>query len=108
MSARADKVCADHAAQLAALPDPRSTDEAVSLSARRIEIARDEVTALRRLGVPDRLVAAMARQVEAANRMRIASISGDTESAQGAVYIGSRAQAEARASARQLGLKRCP
>lgn len=96
---RADDVCTREARALRAAPDYQH----------RVVIAQGELVELRALRAPELhdLVAALAREVDAADRLRIAATIGDTESAAGAYHQGQVATADARAAARRAGIPSC-
>ena len=107
---RADAVCAREQRAIARLPAALSA----GVFERRLAIGRRELTELRALGPPAerardarRFLGAMQREVEAAEQLRVASLTSDSESAQGAIYQGRQAAGLARLSAQSLGLHVC-
>jgi len=113
-SQRADSICRREITALRALPTPRTFAELRSAYDRRHAIIREEIALLAGLDPPNRLhaslrglVEAIQNEVVAAEDLRVASLSGDIESAQGAGYRGKRAAAEAFRFSRHLGLRTC-
>lgn len=111
---RADGICERQEAAIAALPAERTPDKLAAMFDRRVALAEQEAARLRKLPAPegleepaDSLVRAIAAEIAAAKRLRVASLIGDSESIQGALYQGRRALARARAAARRLGLGVC-
>jgi hypothetical protein len=111
---RADAVCGERAKAIAALSAPRSPAEQAAAYDRLLRVERLEVASLRALAPPRgheadaaALVRALATVADAADRLRVASLSGDSEGAQGALFLGRRAAREAAAHARALGLRVC-
>jgi hypothetical protein len=81
---------------------------------RRAALIRAEIQSLSRLDPPGELdaslrglVAAIRDELAAAEDLRVASLTSDIESAEGAVYRGMKAAQRASAFARRLGLRVC-
>jgi hypothetical protein len=111
---QADAICRERAKTVAALPTPRTLDEQASVFGRGLAAERREVARLKSLDPPAgkereaaALVRAVQRVVAAAEQLRVAGLSSDSESAQGALYQGKQAAEEVRRHARALGLKAC-
>jgi hypothetical protein len=111
---RADRICLTRERATAALQAPRSPAQAFAVflhQQRLVEAEADALAALDPPGGEDRILAALAahvrKELAAADRLRTASLSGDTEMAQGAYAQGRKAARQAHADARRLGLEIC-
>jgi hypothetical protein len=99
---------------VAALPAARTYAGLRAVFDRRSAIIRREIVSLTDLDPPGELrqelrglVGAIQDELVAAEDLRVASLSGDIESAQGADYRGGKAERRASLHARQLGLAVC-
>ena len=111
---RADAICRDRAQAVAALRAPRSPVEQEAAYERLVALEQREAARLAKLAPPSgrkaeagALVAALTAVAEAGERLRVAGLSGDSESAQGAVFRGRKAAAAFARHAQALGLKVC-
>jgi hypothetical protein len=75
----------------------------------RVRVARRELGELRALHerTLEPLVDALRREVDMADRLRIAATIGDTETAEGAYHLGQKAARDARRWAGRLGVAGC-
>jgi hypothetical protein len=111
---RADAICLRSSRAVGALPAPRTYAELRAVFDRRSAIIKREIVSLTDLDPPGELrrefrgmVGAIQDELVAAEDLRVASLSGDIESAQGADYRGGKAERRASLHARQLGLAVC-
>jgi hypothetical protein len=111
---RADAICLRSSQAVGVLPAPRTYAELRAVFDRRSAIIRREIVSLTDLDPPGELrqelrglVGAIQDELVAAEDLRVASLSGDIESAQGADYRGGKAERRASLHARQLGLAVC-
>ncbi len=111
---RADGICARREAAISALSQARTPAAFARLFERRARLAKLEASELQALEAPDgmeaaagSLVDAIDGEIAAAERLRVASLIGDSESIQGALYQGRQALRRARGAAARLGLGIC-
>jgi hypothetical protein len=111
---RADAICLRSSRAVGELPAARTYAELRTVFDRRSAIIKREIVSLTALdpsGGRRRelrgLVGAIQDELVAADDLRVASLSGDIESAQGADYRGGQAERRASLHARQLGLAVC-
>lgn len=111
---RADAICLKRERATAALPAPSSRAQALAVYERQQRLVEDELRGLVALDAPTGgraalagLVAQIRAELDASDRLRTASLSGDSESAQGAYAQGREAARRAHAYADRLGLIVC-
>jgi hypothetical protein len=111
---RADAICLRSSRAIGALPAARTYAELRAVFDRRSAIIKREIVSLTDLDPPGErrrelrgLVGAIQDELVASEELRVASLSGDIESAQGADYRGGKAERRASLHARQLGLAVC-
>jgi hypothetical protein len=111
---RADAVCRDRVKEVATIATPRTSAEQTAAYELRLAAERREAARLRTIRPPHgheqeaaALAGAVERVVDAAERLRVAELTADSESAQGALFEGRRAAADVRRYARALGLEFC-
>ncbi len=114
-AARANAICVQRAQAARTVPVPASAAEAAQVFDRQSRIAEEEARSLAALGAPDGkdaalhgLVSQVQAEIDANRFLRVAALIGDGQQAQGALSLGRRAAARARAYARELGLRACP
>jgi hypothetical protein len=111
---RADRICRERERATAALPAPATPALAATRFERQLAIDGRELHGLAALDAPRGrehalagLVAEIRSELDAGESLRVASLSGDTESAQGAYARGRASARRAHRYAVQLGLRVC-
>ena len=111
---RADAICREQNRQLAALPSAATLAARQDNYDRSVAIVRRALRELGRLDPPDALapslhglIAAVDDELTAAEELRVASLSSDVESVQGAMFRRGKAARRALRQARRLGLAVC-